>query len=497
MRERCASSARQAFPGGLLALVLLPSPGCGSDCIGVGCANEFGASRVGLHIDPDLSLSLASPREADQWLVGDRAEGIDWSVAVSAGGLLVGMPAAGEVRSFPFQGIDTVLAVEFGGRLQSDAPGDRFGETLLVVGDVDGDTVPEVAIGAPLRTVGTLVREAGVVLLVSVATVHQSDSPISNVRSRKLLGPQAGAHFGSAIATCPDMDGDGAAELLVGLPSYNADQNDDGRIDLPLAGAVAFVPSMSLPAEGESMTISTATLWTGAVTGERAGSSLACADLIGDSTPDIAIGAPYADGDHNAEGAVYIIDGASPRFGDLALLADVTLNGMVENDWLGWSLAAGDIDGDGQVDLAASAPGYASAAAARTEGPRGQVVVWSGDDLRSATVQAGTYRIQGRAAGDSIGRSIQIEDIDSDGYDDLFVGAPRRSIDEAFDAGALYLFRGNPNFDGWRPFSDPRTADNIWETARQYLETGGTFAIGDVDGSGTPDLVLVHRRQPG
>ena len=88
-------------------------------------------------------------------------------------------------------------------------------------------------------------------------------------------------------------------------------------------------------------------------------------------------------------------------------------------------------------------------------------------------------------------------DLDGDGLDELFLGAPRRIVGEAFDAGALYVFPGHPNHAGLRPQQDTAAARFWWEASRDYLQTGGRFDVGDVNDDLEPDLLLVHRRQPG
>jgi hypothetical protein len=114
----------------------------------------------------------------------------------------------------------------FTGALQ---PGDRFGSALVTLGDLDGDGVAELAVGAPGDDDGN--RDRGALWILFPAqdgTVRQQ----RRVAGSSDLGAALDNfdEFGSALATLGDLDGDGLRELAVGAPG-----DDDGAAD---AGAV-------------------------------------------------------------------------------------------------------------------------------------------------------------------------------------------------------------------------------------------------------------------
>jgi len=115
-----------------------------------------------------------------------------------------------------------------------DAPetNDGFG-SALAVGDVDGDSFPDLAVGVPGEEYFANVDVGDVILLhgtaggLSGAGAQSMQQEISNIGSN-----EAGDHIGSALAA-RDFDADGAGDLVVGMPGEDIDKLRD-------AGAIAY-----------------------------------------------------------------------------------------------------------------------------------------------------------------------------------------------------------------------------------------------------------------
>ncbi|MEO0651002.1 MAG: integrin alpha, partial [Planctomycetota bacterium] len=267
---------------------------------------------------------------------------------------------------------------------QGSRVADALGAAVIAVGDLDGDGVEDVAIGAP-RPLG---ETGGSVTLHSGATgaiLSEIDGP----------APTHGAsgRFGAALALLPDLDEDGFGELAVGLPRDDAGGLDAGAIEL------RGLPGGELLARLEGFP------------GEWLGTALAVAELDGEELPELVAGGPGGDivvawsGQWLRAAAA----GGSPPGDGLVL----TSTGAGHH---GTALAVlGDLDGDGRDDLAIGAPSDAGSA-----GPwAGSVTVLSGGSGALLT------RLEGSEPSHTLGSALSsVASLDGDGLEELVVGAP-------------------------------------------------------------------------
>lgn len=261
--------------------------------------------------------------------------------------------------------------------------GDRYGIQLARAGDLDGDGLEEILVGADQAGTVGIVR-SGYAELLRGADL----SPAWRFSATGSVG------FGSCLAGLGDLDGDGVPDLLIGgrHEAWTFYSGADGSL---LHGAFGFDPG---------------TLGVHVIE-----------DMNADGIDDLIV--------ERLE-AVRLVSGADGRdLRDFYPPAEV-LNrssrfpGSV-------SLNAGDFDGDGQDDWATGDFGHA-----RLRGPGsqptweehcGRVTVYSGLTGRAILIVEGAQRHE------QLGIGLQpAGDVDGDGMDDLYIAARKR----------LYLLRG-------------------------------------------------------
>jgi hypothetical protein len=94
--------------------------------------------------------------------------------------------------------------------LTGESEDDQTGALVLAAGDVDGDGLGDLWVSAPYRDGSS--RNQGAVYLV-LGPLSGSAS-LADAAAAVITGPSSGRYFGSSLAAGPDLDGDGAPDLV-------------------------------------------------------------------------------------------------------------------------------------------------------------------------------------------------------------------------------------------------------------------------------------------
>ncbi len=202
-----------------------------------------------------------------------------------------------------------------------------FGYAAAGAGDLDGDGLGDVAVGAI-----SVNDSAGAVYVFGGGNLATGSSDDADVT---LLGP-AGANFGYSMANAGDTDGDGRVDLLVGGYFTGAWLVRGGTLASGLVDEVAAARVEEDPTTRGGL-----------------GESLAGnGDVNGDGLADILVGAPYAaSGSITRAGAAWLF--LSPLSGTYEPEASATarLQGTDADQFAGVSVSlAHDLDDDGFDD---------------------------------------------------------------------------------------------------------------------------------------------------
>ena len=334
--------------------------------------------------------------------------------------------------------------------LAGEGAADRAGAAVASPGDVDGDGVPDLLVGAYEEdTMGAAAGASYLVLGPLTADRDLSDY------DALLLGMGPGDAAGSSM-TAADLDGDGHGDLVVGA-AY-AGKDDAG------SAYVAYGPLT-----GQLLLDDADTVLRGEEALGHLGAALAPAgDHDGDGLDELLVGARGGESGAWTEGRALLF---SLQDGELAPGdALATLTGTSWNDQAGFAVDGGlDVDGDGFPELVVGAPGDGSGAAFLVRGPVSGELALADADLTVTSTSTSA----------DVGHCVALlEDQDGDGLAELAIGAPA--------AGVLAL--GGDLGDGSFDLSD-LSVQLSGAVATDYFGRK-VGEVGDLDGDGTADLVV-------
>jgi hypothetical protein len=325
---------------------------------------------------------------------------------------------------------------------------DFFGYPLAAMGDLDGDGIADLAVGAAGDDDGGFQRGAIWILFLNGDGTVKNHQKISDLDGGFTGILDDGDKFGAGLAAIGDLDGDMIGDLAAG-----AYRDDDGGIsEFADRGAVwiLFLNSDGT-VKGHQKISDTAGGFTGGLddTDQFGNDVAALGDLDGDLVTDLAVGAITDDNLTVNRGAVWILflnpNGTVRAFQKIGV-NDGGFTGELDiGDVFGISLAApGDLDGDGVGDLCVGAVGDDDGGPTGTCDQRGAIWILF---LRTDGTVKSHRKISDTRGGfggmlddfDEFGISLAaVPDLDGDGVNELAAGASGDD-DGGTDRGAVWL----------------------------------------------------------
>jgi len=385
--------------------------------------------------------------------------------------------------------------------INGGAPEDRFGNSVSAAGDVNGDGIDDLVVGAPrAETEGK--NQLGAVYVIFGK--NTSFSPVFDVSGLDgnngfvLHGINSIDQAGYSVSEAGDVNGDGFDDIIIGAFLADPHGSQSGEAYIVFGAGAGFPSSFDLA----DLDGSNGVVINGIAESDRAGHSVGGAgDVNGDGFDDVIIGAYLADSMGLVDsGESYVVFGKGSPFDAVVELSSLdgsngfVLNGAKASDYAGRSVGAGDVNGDGFGDILIGA--YRADPNGQKSGE--SYIVFGKAGTFNAAIPLSSldgnngFVIEGVNADDLSGRwGNGAGDVNGDGIGDIVISSIQADPN-GIDSGSAYVIYGAVNYPSNLKLSSLDGSNGYVINGVVSGDGSGQSVVGagDVNGDGFDDLVI-------
>jgi len=374
--------------------------------------------------------------------------------------------------------------------------GDRSGRSVSSAGDVNGDGLADLIVGAYADDPNGDDSGASFVVFGKTDGTAVELSAIESGNGGFVInGVSAGDNSGFNVSSAGDVNGDGLADLIVGARRNDPNGDDSGASFVVFGKTDSTAVELSAIESGNGGFVIN-----GVSADDYSGRSVSDAgDVNGDGLADLIVGTFGDDPNGSRSGASFVVFGKTDSTAvELSAIetgnGGFVINGVSAGDNSGFNVSsAGDVNGDGLADLIVGA---------RRDDPNGDdsgasFVVFGKTDSTVVELSAiesgnGGFVINGVSAGDASGASVSSAgDVNGDGLADLIVGA-YADDPNGNSSGASFVVFGKTDSTAVELSAIETGTDGFVINGVSGGDRSGlsVSSAGDVNGDGLADLIV-------